>query len=369
MWESFLRRLLTRVFWISYLKERLKNVGIFDSSEKFHRRGNMKNEINTTKVLVGTIFFSSLFLLIAFAAFGQEVFPTRPINSVIPYPAGGSTDLACRALAEVSHKYFGQPLVTMNKVGAMGVVAAIFIAQQKPDGYTIGHLATSPFYTVPYMEVEVAFDPSSVKPVIGWTEYIHFFIVKGDAPYKTLQEFVAYARSHPELKYAHTGQGNPTYTSIELFKRATNLKMSGVPFRGDADQIPALLGGHVAIGVVTQSVRPYLDSGKLRALGSINRERAKGFDVPTLGELGYELDFYRSTVGAFVHKDTPEPIVKILHDNIKKSLEDTEFINAMSRVNMPIEYFGTKEYEEMLNRGKKRSREILKQLDLLKKEK
>ena len=255
--------------------------------------GNMDRERKIKKVLIGTTCFLTLFLFITEMAPTQEVFPTKPITSVVPYPAGGSTDLACRALAEAAQKYFGQPLVTMTKVGAMGVVAAVFVAQQKPDGYTIGHLATSPFLTVPYMEVEVAFDPSSVKPVIGWTEYQHFFVVKGDAPYKTLHEFINYARQHPEIKYAHTGQGNPTYTAMEIFRKAANLKISGVPFRGDADQIPAILGGHVAIGTITQTVKPYLDSGKLRALGSIYRERAKGFDVPTLGEQGYELDFYR----------------------------------------------------------------------------
>lgn len=296
----------------------------------------------------------------------QESYPKRPIMSVIPYPAGGATDLAARALGMVAQKHFGQPFVPMNKVGSMGVVAASFTAQEKPDGYTIAHLAPPPFCTVPFV-FDVAFDPSSLKPVIGWTEYPFFMAVKGDAPWKDLEQFISYARAHPGLKYSHSGPAAFPHLAMESLAKAAKIKITGVPFKGDADQTTALLGGHVVASCATSGLKPLVESGKVRILGMFTKERAKGYKAPTFKEQGYDIGVYAPFVGVFVHKDTPEPITVKLHDLVLKTIEDPEFVSAMDKVAMPIRYVSTQELGERIKKEKETSRAVLKDLGLLKK--
>jgi tripartite-type tricarboxylate transporter receptor subunit TctC len=326
----------------------------------------MKREGKILIMLVGVALFLNLFLAVIPSTSAEEAYPSRPIMSIVPYPAGGSTDLAVRALGMVAQKYFGQPWVPINKPGSMGVVAANFTAEEKPDGYTVAHLAPPPFCTVPFA-FDVSFDPSSLKPVIVWSEYPYIMAVKGDAPWKTLEEFVNHARSHPGLKYSHSGPGAFPHLAMESFAKAAKIKITGVPFKGDADQAAALLGGHVTASCGSSGFKPLVDSGKLRILGMIAKERVKGYNAPTFKEQGFELELYSSFLGAFVHKDTPGPIVKKLHDNLKKTMADPEFIAAMDKLAMPISYVSTQDFVERIKRETETSRVLLKELGLLKK--
>lgn len=314
------------------------------------------------------IFCCCLILVVASSGIAQDQYPSKPIISVIPYPPGGATDLACRALGTVAAKYFGQPLVAVNKVGSMGVAAAIFTAQEKPDGHTIAHLAPPPFCTVPYV-FDVAFDPTSLKPVIGWTEYPFFMAVKGDAPWNNLQEFVAYAKLHPGLKYSHTGPAAFPHLAMESFGKAAGVKIIGVPFKGDADQTPALLGGHVTVSCATSGLKSLVDSGKVRILGMFTKERVKGYNAPTIREQGFDLGLYSPFVGVFVHKETPEAVMKKLHDGVRRTMEDPEFVKAMDNIAMPISYISTQDFGDRVKKEIETSQVLLKELGLLKKAK
>lgn len=312
------------------------------------------------------IIFLSLWLSVAAFANAQEAYPTREIVSVIPFAAGGGTDLACRALGAVAQKHFGQPWVPINKLGSMGVAAAHFTAQEKPDGYTIAHLGAPPFSTVPYM-FDVPFDPSSLKPVIGWAEYAFFMAVRTDAPWKTLSELVDHIRTHPGLKYSHSGPGNSTHLFMESFAKAARIKITGVPFKGDADQSTALLGGHVSLACGSPGLKPMVDAGKFRILTMFNKERVKNYDAPTIRELGYDLGLYSPYMGIYVHKDTPEPIVKKIHDLTKKAMADPKFIDAMDNIGMGVSYLSTQALWERHNKEIENSQGLLKELGLLKK--
>ena len=317
------------------------------------------------RVLCGTILFLNLFLLITPPPSAQEEFPRKPIISVIPYPPGGATDLACRALGSIAVKHFGQPFVPINKAGSMSVVAASFTANEKADGYTVVHLPPPPFCTVPYV-FDIAFDPSSLKPMIGWSEYPFFMAVKGDAPWKTLDEFVNYARSNPGLKYSHSGPAAFPHLAMESFGKVAKIKIIGVPFKGDVEQTTALLGGHVVASCLTAGIQGLVDSGKIRLLGTFNKNRVKGYGALTFKEQGYGLDIYSSFLGAFVHKDTPAPIVKKLHDGLKRTIEDQEFIAAMDKIAMPISYMSTHDFEVRLKNEMETCRVLLKELGLQK---
>ena len=317
------------------------------------------------KMLVRTILFLCLFLIPTAFAYAQQTYPTKPIISVIPFPAGGGTDLACRALGTVAPKYLGQPLIPLNKPGAAGTMAAIFTAQEKPDGYTIVHSSTAALCTNP-LTIDTPFDPSSLKPVIGWADYPFFLGIRADAPWKNLDEFVNYVRSNPGLKYTYGGGGFPYY-AMEAFARAAKIKLIAVPYKGDADQIPALLGGHTVASCLTSASKALVDAGKFRILVVFNKERVQGYNAPTAIELGYDLGLYSPFLGAFVHKDTTDPIVKKLHDSLKKAIEDQEFIEAMDKVAMPIVYASPQDLAERIKKETDTSRVILKELGLLKK--
>ena len=328
----------------------------------------MKKQRKLVKVSSGIIFCLTLILLFAPSGYTQEAFPSKPIISVIPFSAGGSTDLACRALGTVAPKYLGQPLIPLNKPGAVGTMAGIFTAREKSDGYTIAHLSTGALCTVPLV-FDTAFEPSSLKPVLGWSEFPFFIIVRADAPWKNLDEFVNYVRSNPGLKYTHSGPGSFPHLAMEAFAKAAKIKITGVPFKGDTDQITALLGGHATVSCFTSGAKPLVDSGSLRILVMFNKERVEGYKVPTVKELGYDLGLYSPFLGAFVHKDTTDPIVKKLHDSLKKAIEDQEFIEAMDKVGMPIRYVSIDNMRERIKIETETSRVLIKELGLLKKPK
>jgi len=328
----------------------------------------MKKNNKMLVVLGGTFIFLNLLIFCPLdqAAYAQEDYPNKMVYSVIPYPPGGATDLSCRALAGLASKYFGHPWVSIQKVGSMGVVAAIYTAQEKPDGYTIAHLAGPPFCTVPYM-FDVAFDPSSLRPVIGWTQYPFFIAVRSDSPWKTVDDFVNYARSNPGIKYSHSGPGAFPHLAMESFAKAAKIKITGVPFKGDSDQATAILGKHVDVSCVTSGLKPLVDAGRIRILGMFTEKRVKGYDAPTMKEQGYELGLYSPFLGAFVHKDTPESIVKKIHDLIKKAIEDKAFGRSMDRLSMPIAYMSTQDFEVRLAKEKETCRVLIKELGLSKK--
>ncbi|MET0924200.1 MAG: tripartite tricarboxylate transporter substrate binding protein, partial [Xanthobacteraceae bacterium] len=203
-------------------------------------------------------------------------FPARPVTLIVPWSAGGSTDLGMRALAAATEKHLGQPIVIENRPGGSGTLApGQMAATAKPDGYTIAQIPITVF-RLPFM-TRTTFDPAKdFTYIAGLTGYTFGIVVKGDSPWKTFQEFVADAKANPgKISYGTPGAGTTLHLTMEQIAKAQGIKWTHVPFRGTSDSTNALLGGHVNVVADASGWAPLVNSGKLRLLVIWSDKRSK----------------------------------------------------------------------------------------------
>jgi tripartite-type tricarboxylate transporter receptor subunit TctC len=279
----------------------------------------------------------------AAAATGQQ-FPSRPVTLICPWPAGGSTDGSMRALAEATAKYLGQPIIIDNKPGASGSLGAVAMLNAKPDGYTLTQVAIS-VLRLPHIQ-KTPYDPiADLTYIIGVSGYTFGVVVRSDAPWKTWAEFVAYAKANPDkVTYGTPGANTSLHITMEEIGLKQGVKWLHVPFKGAADNMTGLLGGHVASSAESTGWAPYVDAGKLRLLVTWGEKRTKRWpNVPTLKEVGVDI-VSNSPYGLAGPKGMDPKIVKILHDAFKKGMEDPLHLAALERYDQDLWYASTQDY-------------------------
>jgi tripartite-type tricarboxylate transporter receptor subunit TctC len=228
-------------------------------------------------------------LLAAPSLFAQDKFPSRPITLIAPWPAGGSSDAIMRAFGQSASKILGVPVVIENKPGVGGTLGASAMLQAKPDGYTITQLPLG-IYRLPHMQ-NMPFNPvTDITHIVCLTGYTFGIACTADAPFKNLKEMVAYAKANPgKLEYGHTGTGTTPHLAIEEFSEKAGIKLNPIPFKGSAEIMQAILGGHIRVMSGTTEFAPHVQSGKLRLLATLGSQRNKAFpDVPTVKESGWD---------------------------------------------------------------------------------
>jgi len=260
--------------------------------------------------------------LISLPAFAQN-WPSRPIRIIVPYAAGGATDVFARLVASKLQEQLGTPVVVENRAGAGGNIGADAVAKSAPDGYTLllninGHAIAPAIYK------SLPFDPDKdFIPVTQMASTATAFVVQPNLPVKNFQEFVALAKSRPgDLNYGSTGIGNSLHLTMELLMRDTGIKMEMVPFRGDAPLFQAFMSGDVHAAVVpTSGAKPHLDSGVVRALGVTSAQRVAAMpEIPTLVEQGLPEFVVSGWIGLFAPAGTPRPIIERLAKEVRTGI-------------------------------------------------
>jgi tripartite-type tricarboxylate transporter receptor subunit TctC len=295
-------------------------------------------------------------------------FPTKPVTLVCPWPAGGSTDVVMRALAETTGKHLGQPVVVENKPGGGGTVGpATMAATAKPDGYTVSQIPISVF-RYPHM-MKVSWDPlKDFSYIIHQTGYTFGVVVKKDAPWKTWNEFVAHAKANPgKVTYATPGAGTSLHITMEMFALRNGIKWIQVPMKGGAETTPAVLGGHVQATADSTGWAPQVDSGDLRLLVTWGNQRTKRWPtVPTLKELGYGI-VSNSPFGIAGPKGMDAKVVKTLHDAFKKGMEDPAYQVVLGKFDMEPFYKNTEDYIKYAKELAEEEKENVEKLGLKRK--
>jgi tripartite-type tricarboxylate transporter receptor subunit TctC len=260
-------------------------------------------------------------------------FPTRPIRIIVPFGAGGSNDITTRALANVTQKHLGQPIIIENVTGGGGVVGANAIVGARPDGYTIGTSVPS-MLVAPYLKKATYDATKDFTYIIGVMGFTYGVVVRKDAPWKTFQEFLADAKSHPgKISYGTPGVGTFQHLTMEHIARLQGIKWVSVPFRGDPDAINTLLGGNIDAVATTSSWAAQVDSGALRLLVTWGNERAKSWpSVPTLRESGIDL-VVNAPYGLSGPKGLDPKLVKVLHDAFRLGMADPAFVKTLAQLN------------------------------------
>ncbi|WP_149539950.1 Bug family tripartite tricarboxylate transporter substrate binding protein [Siccirubricoccus phaeus] len=255
-------------------------------------------------------------LLAAISPGRAQPWPARPIRLIVPFPAGGTTDLLARLLADGLGARLGQSVVAENRGGAAGVIAAEMAARAEPDGHTLLFASIGTVAILPNLHARIGWRPEDLLPIAYFADVPNVIVVRADGPYRTLAELLAAARARPgELSYASSGNGSSLHLSGEMLKAAANVDILHIPFRGGADSVNQLLGGRIDLAVNNlPSAIAMVRDGKLRALAVTTAERTPALpDVPTVAESG--LPGYEATAwfGLQAPRGTPQPILERLN--------------------------------------------------------
>ena len=325
---------------------------------------NLKEEIEMKRSLAVVL---ALMMLVSMAACGgsEPATPVEPdivvkentgwkpedsVEMIIPYSAGGSSDLLGRAVERVWSKYCDQPLVVTNMPGGGGVTGSVAIATAKPDGYTIGLAYGSGCdMSMPYLQ-ELEYDPfEALDPICLLSEHTVMIAAPADSEFNSLSDVVEWAKTNNKPITASVSTANGTvHLTIEALKTYTGIEMNIVPHDGTAGAIQDLLSGSFMIGAGHPSdVLPYVQGGQLKLLGVATDERDSSMpDVPTLKEQGIDFAAYGSIKGVSVPKNMPDEIKAYYEDLFAKIAADDEFIETMTNMGQPVMYMNIEEFTQ-----------------------
>jgi tripartite-type tricarboxylate transporter receptor subunit TctC len=273
-----------------------------------------------------------------------QAFPHKPIRYICPWPAGGSTDAVIRAFAESAAKTLGVQVIVDNKPGAGGMLGANELVNARPDGYTLSQLPHGVF-RIPHMQKTAFNTLTDFTWIACLTGYTFGLVVPADSPIKSVADLVAYAKANPgKFSYGSTGIGTSPHLAVEEFAQRAGIQLNHVPFKGNADNMQALLGGHTMAASDATGWAPHVSSGKLRLLATYGSKRTKRWpEVPTLDELGYKT-VSDSPFGVCGPKGMDAAVTRQLQDAFKKTLEDPAVLATLEKFDQSIIYMGTDDY-------------------------
>lgn len=287
---------------------------------------------------------------IAASAAAQSSWPDKPISMIVPFPPGGVADTVARPVAEALSRELKQSVVVENKAGAGGAVGIGFVARAPADGYTV-LLSLSSISILPEADVilerKPAYQTSQFKPIARFTADPTVLVVRADAPWKTLAEFVADARRRPgTYNYGSSGNYGTMHVPMEMLKNAAGFRMTHIPYTGAGPAVVALLAGQVdAVASGPATVVQQIKAGKLRALAHWgDRPLATLPGVPSLEEAGFKVRFAQWS-GLFVPAATPDEVVRKLRAASAKAAADPAVVQVIEKAGSPIAYLDAPEFQ------------------------
>lgn len=259
-----------------------------------------------------------------------QSYPTRPIRIVVPYAAGGGTDVVARALGERLSKRLGQPVIVDNKAGASGIIGTDMVAKAAPDGHTLLVTLTQSVLTNQFLYAKLPYDPRKDLTLISVIADAPLVLaVPASLPVRSVRELADYGRAHPgKVTYGSWGVGSYPHLTGAYFSRDNGGDMVHAPYKGEAPMLQDLLGGQLQFAVASVlSARPHIEAGKLRPLAVTGTQRAAALpDVPTFAEAGMDDGVYKTLgwIGLLAPAGTPPAIVARLDEVLRAEVRTPE---------------------------------------------
>jgi tripartite-type tricarboxylate transporter receptor subunit TctC len=318
-------------------------------------------------------FFLTLCLTLFTVDFGYpqqtktSEFPNRPINFIVPWSPGTSADLGFRALAKETEKYFGQPMVVVNKAGGGGTIGTAAIATAKPDGYTVGQCSGAQvLFILPFLEKVPYHSLKDFKYIMQFVDLNPGVIVKADSPFKSFKDLIAYARQNPKkLIYGTNAPNGMANIIIEQIAKREGVQFTHIPFKSSTEYQSALLGNHVhfTAGDFQYSL---VESGEMRILLFFGERRSDEYpQVPILKELGHDLPWpiFLAIIGP---KGIPEEISKKLEEGFTKAAKEPAFVKFLKDQNYTVFYRNGQQLADFVAKSYEIYERLLKEMGLLK---
>ena len=281
------------------------------------------------------------------AVWAQSDYPSRPITLIVPYGAGGVTDVMARSLAQAMSKHLKQTIVIENKPGAGASMGVMDMKTAKPDGYRLT-LTPAGIFRQPYIQ-KVNYDPlRDVSFIASFMEYDFILAVPPDSPFKNVKDLVEQNKKHPgSVDYGSAGRYSGNHVTMALLEQKIGAQFTHVPYKGDADAANALLAKHNKSAVFGNTALPYLNAGKMRALAIAAPQRSPAFaDVPTFKEQGYDI-VVPSPLGLAGPRELPPSIVRKLEEAVQAALQDNIFKQTAANYGIRPAYLNAQSYSAL----------------------
>jgi tripartite-type tricarboxylate transporter receptor subunit TctC len=299
-----------------------------------------------------------LALFAAASATAQGAWPDRPITFIVPFPAGGAVDVIARAFAERFGDLVGKPVVVVARDGASGTIGTAAVAAARPDGYTLAFTASGHLTIQPHVIPTLAYKPENLVPLCQTFAAQYVFAVRGDSPYRTLEEFVHAAKAAPgKLTYGFGGVATSPHLAIAQFANAARLDLLGVPFRGDPAAILALKAGEIDSATLNIGLAK---AQGFRALATFAKTRQAQYpDAPTLEESGYAVvsEAFGGLIGP---KGLPDEVVRKIEAACDKAAHDERYRKAVQQSSQEPVYRSGADYARLLAQDYEVKREVVK---------
>lgn len=301
---------------------------------------------------------------LALPGWAQSEYPGKAIELVVPYAAGGGTDVLARAFAEAARKYIAQPITVLNKPGASGAIGWQDVVSSKPDGYKLA-VVTVELTTIPHMGL-AKFTYEDFAPIARLNADPAAITVKADAPWNTIEEFLAAAKkANGGMKLGNSGNGSIWHLAAAALEEKTGVKFNQAPFNGAAPAVLALMGGHIdVVSVSPAEVTTYVQSGKLKTLAVMADQRVKGFEnVPTLKERGIDLSI-GTWRGLAAPKGTPSEVIAKLKDVAAKAMNEPVMKDAMDKQNMGVAWADDAQFRAAMAKDNAYFKQLMAKLNI-----
>lgn len=303
----------------------------------------MNMKLWSASALIAASFFSS-------GQVSAQNFPNKPVTIVVPYPAGGATDVIARMVAQKVSVSWGQPVIVNNRPGAGTVIAAESVAKSAGDGYTLymttaAHTISASLYKkLPYAPIK-DFAPVTLTSVIPLV-----LVTATSVPVKTLPELIQYLKANPGTSYASTGNGTPQHLTGALFKEKNKVNIMHVPYKGDAPMITDLIGNQVHMAFVTLSAAlPHIKSGKLRAIALAHSKRVDVIaDIPTFAEAGFPNFEAATWFGLLAPSSIDESLKRKIYEDVSRAVASKDLSDRLKEMGGEVSNTTPEKFREFI---------------------
>jgi tripartite-type tricarboxylate transporter receptor subunit TctC len=295
-------------------------------------------------------------------ALAQSGYPSRPVQVIVGFPAGGSVDVMGRQLVAAISGQLGQPFVVVNRDGMSGTIGFGAVAAARPDGYTLGAGPTTPIAVAPHLLADVKYRVDSFEYICQSFENVFTMAVPVDSPFRAMADLVAAARASPgKLAYGHSGVGTVPHLSVANFLYRTGIDIAAVPYRGEAAMVPDLVAGRVQLGAPSVAVAV---GQKVRVLAVFADSRHPAFpEAPTFAELGMP-SMPPGLNGLVAPKGTPREVLAVLERACERAVQSESFRAAAQKLSQRVAYLSGAQFAERAREDYRYKGELIKALKI-----